>query len=82
MEEQWHPCEDEIDLRDLALTLWRGRWFFVTATVVAALAALGTNLALDGHGSTGNVALATVLRAMLGLMGVWLAAWWREESVA
>ncbi len=46
MEEQWRSCEDEIDLRELALTLWRGRWVIVTTTVVAALAALVVSLML------------------------------------
>ena len=38
--------EDEIDLRELILTLWRGKGVILLATVVAALAALGVSLAL------------------------------------
>ncbi|HFC09894.1 MAG TPA: hypothetical protein ENJ54_08620 [Chloroflexi bacterium] len=39
-------CEDEIDLRELVLTLWRGKWIIVAVTLAAAVAALVVSLAL------------------------------------
>ena len=39
-------CEDEIDLRELVLTLWRGKWVIVAVTLLAAVAALVVSLAL------------------------------------
>ncbi len=38
--------EDEIDLRELVLTLWRGKWIIVLTTLLFAVAALAVSLAL------------------------------------
>jgi capsular polysaccharide biosynthesis protein len=34
-----HPYDDEMDLRDIILVIWRGRWWIILAVIVAALAA-------------------------------------------
>ncbi len=39
-------CEDEIDLRELTLTLWRGKWVIVLTTLLAAVVALAVSLLL------------------------------------
>ncbi len=46
MEESLIACEDEIDLRELALTLWRGKWVIIFATLGMAVVALLISLAL------------------------------------
>ena len=38
-EEEQRYYDDEIDLRELVLTLWQGRWVIITLTLVAALTA-------------------------------------------
>ncbi|PPI86004.1 LPS O-antigen length regulator [Marinobacter maroccanus] len=39
--EQQHYPDDEIDLRDLFLTLWRGKWIVILTTIVFAAAGVG-----------------------------------------
>ena len=51
--------EDEIDLRELILTLWRGKWVIALATLAAAMAALAISLALPKqYQAEADVALA------------------------
>ena len=40
------PYDDEIDLRALFATLWKGRKLIVTSTLVTALLSLGISLLL------------------------------------
>jgi len=46
MPEQLVPYEDEIDLRALVLTLWRGKWTILLATFVTAMLALLISLVM------------------------------------
>ena len=39
IEHHQHAYEDEIDLRDLILTVWRGRWIIIGAVAVAVIVA-------------------------------------------
>ena len=51
--------EDGIDLRELALTLWRGKWIIVLATVLFAVAALAVSQAMPKqYQAQADIALA------------------------
>ncbi len=51
--------EDEIDLRELALTLWRGKWVIVLTTLLAAVVALAVSLAMPKqYQAQADIALA------------------------
>ena len=62
-------CEDEIDLRELALTLWRGKWVILLVTVGLAALALIVSLSLPKQYQTEASLVLTQPRVKIGTQG-------------